>query len=43
VFIGFERRLLEARGSQLEALVFRPWDNAVAARVVCETLRIQIR
>src|ERR1019366_2693665 len=28
VFIRPERRLLEARGSQLEALVFRSWDNA---------------
>src|ERR1019366_5560231 len=28
VFIGPERRLLEAHGSQLEARVFRSWDNA---------------
>jgi len=31
-----------ARSSKLEAVVLRSWDNAVAARVVCKTLRIQI-
>jgi hypothetical protein len=36
-----DRGLLEALGSQLEGVVLRSWDNAVATRVVYKTPRIQ--